>query len=102
MKQYEKNFNRVADCVTKRAEFIGRKAVLADIVGQLSIRATVFSHSTVNAEISSIRAVLRQAKLRPDGLWLGETILPQTWYDEANKIRTFDCRADRCCRLRHS
>lgn len=79
MSQYEKNFNRIAECVEKRADLMGRKPRLSDVVDQLSIRGRVFSQKTINLEITSVRSILVNGEMRTDGIWLGEGIQAREW-----------------------
>lgn len=80
MNQYAKNFNRIADCVERRTQLLGRNPRLEDIAEQLSIRGRVFRKSTVNAEISSIRWIIRNAHFTgPGQLNLHEDVLIRDW-----------------------
>ncbi|WP_138934250.1 hypothetical protein [Roseovarius arcticus] len=79
MNQYAKNVNRLTECFTNRMAFNGRKPVLADLVGQLSIRASTFSKNIANVEISCVRNILRHAEFRGGKLWLGRDINHHDW-----------------------
>lgn len=80
MNQYAKNFNRIADCVERRAQLLRRHPRLIDVAEQLSIRGRVFRRATVNAEISSIRWIMRNATHDQNvGLMLHEDVLMRDW-----------------------
>ncbi len=79
MDQYARNWNRIADCVERRAAFLGRPPALADVVSQLSLRARIFRKNTASVEITSVRQILRRAIPTPSGLIIPGDVDHRDW-----------------------
>ena len=79
MDQYAKNFNRIADCVERRAFALHRQPMITDIASQLAIRGRVFRASTVMAEISSARSILNAAIISEGKIMLKDGVHERDW-----------------------